>query len=127
MMSSEEGPSPITVVHQTNEMLLGQIESVSAKISSLSVAVMAVSGLLGAAYAFQLALPFIGVTTVTVNTGDPGFMAAVLGLLVLDLLFLYVVLRNFLYFRRLAKQVDIVRRAEEELMRKHGLGTGAAQ
>jgi hypothetical protein len=120
-MPEDEGPSSITLVHQTNEMLLRQVEDVSARIRSLSVATAVVSGLLGAAYAFQLALPFMGVTAVTVSANDPAFMAAVLGLLLLDMLWLYVILKNYIYISRLGRHVKDVRRAEEELMRKHGL------
>ena len=120
-MTAEEGPSPITVVHQTHQMLMEQVERGSAKIRSLAAITIVVTLVLGAAYLYQVVLPLMGVTSVTVNTGDPALIIFELGVLALNALWLYVAVRDFRFTGNLSRKIREIRASDAEIAKKYSL------
>jgi len=111
----------MTLLHEAHDSMLQHVEKGSRKIRSLAVVTIAVTVLLGLSFVSQLVLPFEGVTSVTVNLGDPLFMGLELVELVLVIAWLYVGISDYRFTTKLASQVREVRAAEADIMKKHGL------
>ena len=119
-MSSEE-KNPQVLVLETHEEFIQHIENGAGKIKALSVITMVVAAVLALAYVLQLALPFTGTTTQTVNLADPMLMTLEVGILILTLLWLYVGLRDYFFVTRLSGQIREIRAEETRLLKKYGL------
>ena len=118
---TEEKPSPMTVLHEAHDTMLQHVERGRKKIRALALTTMAVTILLGLTYVSQLVLPFQGVTSVTVNLGDPALMGIELVELVLIIAWLYVAVSDYRFTTKLSAQIREVRFLEADLMKKHGL------
>jgi hypothetical protein len=118
---TEEKPSSMTMIHEAHDTMLQHVEKGSRKIRTLAITTIAVTMLLGVTYLSQLFLPFEGVTSVTVNLGDPFLMVVELVEFVLVLAWLYVGISDYRFTTKLCAQIREVRAAEADLMKKHGL------
>ena len=117
----EDDKSSVVEAHQE---LVYHIERGMARIRALSLLTMAVAAVLAVSYAFQLALPLEGVSTVTVDLASPANEAAELAVLFLSLVWLYVGISNALFVRRVGPRIAEARSREAEL-EKRALGEPA--
>jgi hypothetical protein len=118
---TEEKPSSMTLLHEAHDTMLEHVEKGSRKIRTLAVITIIVTVLLGVTYISQIVLPFEGVTSVTVNLGDPVLLVVELVEFVLVVAWLYVGISDFRFTSRLTAQIKEVRAAEADLMKKYGL------
>lgn len=114
-MSQEEERAGVIQAHQE---LVGHIEKSTGMIRALSGLTVVVAIVLSASYLYELVLPSIGVTSVTVNLADPANQAAEVLVLLLALLWLYVGARDYIFSSRIRKQIRRARSDEAEIERK---------
>src|SRR4029077_5863006 len=116
---SDEGLSPGVMAIEAHEEFVQHIESGETKIRILSVISIIVAGFLIASYFSQLLLPYVSNTrVVTVNLLDPGLVLTQLIVLAVASAWLYVGVTDYLFARRLGKQVREIRAAEKELEKR---------
>ncbi len=119
-MTEEE--SPTVRIIETHEEFIQHIELGTSKIKALSLVTMVVAALLAIGFVSQLALPFAaGEKVVEVNLADPLLVSFEIFLLALAVLWFYVGTRDYLFMRRLGRQIREARRQEQELFKKAGI------
>lgn len=119
-MTEEE--SPTVKIIEAHEEFIQHIEVGTSKIKALSLITMVVAALLAVGFVTQLVLPFVaGEKVVEVNLADPLLVTFEIILLALALLWFYVGTRDYLFMRRLGKQIREARREEQELFKKAGI------
>ena len=111
----ERDPSSVVEAHQE---LVSHIERGMARIRALSLLTITVAAVLAVSYAFELALPLAGVSTVTVNLASPANEAAEVAVLFLSLVWLYVGVSNALFVRRVGSRIVEARNREAELEKR---------
>ncbi len=118
-----EDKDPFVSGIEAHEEFLQHIERGEKVIKTLALMTIFVAAFLSASYVSQLVLlPFVlGVKTQTVDLVDPGLMATEVVVLALTLAWLYVGVRDYLFVRRLARQVKEIRSAEANVAKKYGL------
>ncbi len=112
----EEGD--LSSVVEAHQELVSHIERGMARIRALSLLTITVAAVLAVSYAFQLALPLDGVSTVTVNLASPANEAAEVAVLFLSLVWLYVGVSNALFVRRVGSRIVEARNREGELEKR---------
>jgi type III secretory pathway component EscU len=116
---SDEGLSPGVMAIEAHEEFVQHIENGEFRIRVLSIISVIVAGFLIASYFSQLLLPYVSDTrVVTVNLLDPGLVLTQLVVLAVASAWLYVGITDYLFARRLGKQVREIRAAEKELEKK---------
>jgi uncharacterized membrane protein (DUF373 family) len=120
-----EDKSPYVSAIELHEEFVQHMEEGADRMRGLALVTIVVAILLAASYVTQLVvLPFMmGVMTQTVNLLDPSLMVVEVVLLVLILLWLYVGTKEYLFTRRIARQIAEIREEEARLARKLKLGS----
>jgi hypothetical protein len=115
-----EDKSPYVSAIELHEEFIQHMEKGASRMKGLALVTIVVALLLAASYVTQLVvLPFIiGVTTQTVNLLDPSLMAVEVVLLVLILLWLYVGTKEYLFTRKMARQIAEIREEQARLAGK---------
>ncbi len=115
---SDEKSSTVSII-EAHEEFIQHIEKGSSRIRSLSAVTMVVSAVLLVSYLYQLVLPYVsGTSSVTVNLGDPLLQATEVLLVLLSLLWLYVGASDYLFTRKMTKEIKEARALEKELERR---------
>lgn len=114
-----DGDREAEVIGAHQEMI-ARIEEVGGRMRALSLATLVVAAALAVSYVSQLALPFAGVTTVTVDLTDPSNVAAELVVLALALAWLYVGAEDLRFSWRVKSQIRRARSKEREIQDKLG-------
>ena len=119
-MTEEDAPAATAL--GLHEEFIEHIEQGAAKIKALALITVVVAALLAIGFLTQLLLPLAtGQGVVQVNLADPALEVFELLLLALTVLWLYVGGRDYLFMRRLSKQIAAARTQEQELFKKAGL------
>jgi type III secretory pathway component EscU len=115
----DEGPSPGVMAIEAHEEFVQHIEAGETRMRVLSVISVIVAGFLIASYFSQLLLPYVSNTTVvSVNLRDPVLILTEVVVLIVAAAWMYVGITDYLFARRLGKQVREIRAAERELEKR---------
>ena len=112
-MSDEKERGPEII--DAHQELVRHIEQSAGRIRILSIATVVVAAVLAVSYVSQLALPFTGTTTVTVNLSDPVNIATELVVLALAVIWLYVGVQDLRFSSRLKGKIRAARSRENEI------------
>ncbi len=104
-----------TDIIEAHQDLVGHIEKSASGLRLLSGVTIAVALFLSVSYAYQLLLPALGTTSVTVNLTDPTNEATEVVVLLLALVWLYVGARDLLFASRMSKDIRAARFKEREI------------
>ncbi len=116
---SDEGLSPGVMAIEAHEEFVQHIENGGTRIRVLSIISIIIAGFLIASYFSQLLLPYVSNTrVVTVNLLDPGLVLTEVVVLVVAAAWMYVGITDYLFARRLGRQVREIRAAEKELEKR---------
>ena len=85
---------------------------------ALSIVTIGVAVVLAASYVSQLALPFCGTDTATVNLSDPGTVAAELTVLALAVAWLFVGAQDLRFSWRMKAEIRQARTKEKEIQER---------
>jgi hypothetical protein len=113
---AERGPQ-ILDAHQE---LVRHVEEGAARIRILSIVTLIVAAVLAVSYVYQIALPFAGTTTVTVNLSDPANVAAELVVMLLALAWVYVGVSDLRFSWRIQNEIRAARSKEREIEKRVG-------
>jgi hypothetical protein len=101
------------------QRLVERVEWGGCKINGLSKITVIVAFILDASYFSQLIIPYIsGTRYVRVDLLDPGLVATQIVLMIMVSAWLYVGLSNYLFVKRLRRNVGEIRAAEKELEKR---------
>ncbi|MBI3859032.1 MAG: hypothetical protein HY296_02160 [Thaumarchaeota archaeon] len=107
-------------VIEAHAALVRHIEAESRRMRILSGVTIVVALVLGLSYAYQLLLPALGTTSVTVELTSPANMALEALLLGLTLVWLYVGVADYLFSSRLALSIKGARADEVRIGERIG-------
>jgi hypothetical protein len=111
MPEGEAKPSQVEI----HEEFIQHVEDGSSKMRLLSALSAVVAVLLTLSYVSQLALPLVGVTSVTVNLMDPTLVATEIAVIGLALVWLFVGVRDYKFTTKLAWQIAVARAEESDI------------
>lgn len=114
-MSQDQDRAGIIEAHQD---LVEHVERSATRIRVLSVVTIVVALVLAVSYAYELLLPSLGTTSVTVNLADPANVIAEIFVLALAFIWLYVGIRDLRFSSRLANQIKSARLKENEIRKR---------
>lgn len=116
---TDEGLSPGVMVIEAHEELIQHIEAGEIRMRVLSVISVIIAGFLIASYFSQLLLPYVSNTTVvSVNLRAPVLILTEVVVLIVAAAWMCVGVTDYLFARRLGKQVHEIRVAERELEKR---------
>lgn len=121
-MSEDKDPNVSMV--ELQEEFIRHMERGGRKITTLAVIATVSGAYFAVNYFLQLVVfPYgLGIKTQTVNLVDPALMAVGAVSLVVSLLWFYAGLRDFVFARKMAKQIREIRSLQSQLAKKYGLG-----
>ncbi len=120
-MSKDERPPSVRAI-EVREEFIQHVEAGSSKIRVISVVSIIVAALLAVSYAYQLSLPIAtGTRYVQVDLANPSLVALQIFLFALVIAWLFVGTREYLFTRRLTKQIKEIRQLEHDLISGSGL------
>lgn len=109
---------------ETQEEFIQHMERGGRKIRYLAIIATVAGGYFALNYFLQLVvLPYgLGIRTQTVNLVDPGLVALGLVSLAISLLWTYAGVRDLMFERKLARQIQEIRKLQAQAGKNYGLG-----